>query len=115
MGWGHALLRATLIGTVLQLTMVVGGHYDARVARLFAVLGLLISLAAGFFFARRAGIGRTGSILGGLGSGAVCALIAIVESFVLGDVPVWVVLFGTGGSAVTGALGGWLGWFSRRR
>lgn len=114
-GWGHALLRATLVGTVLQLVMAVSGHYDARIAKLFAVVGMLIAMAAGFLFARRAGIGRGGSIFGGLGTGAACALIAILESYRLGDVPAWVIPFGTSTSAVTGAIGGWLGWLSRRR
>ena len=54
-GWGRTLLRATLIGTVLQLGLAVFGHYDARVAGLFAVLGMFLSLVAGLIFGRWSG------------------------------------------------------------
>jgi hypothetical protein len=115
--WVRALFRATMIGTVLQLAMVVSGHYDARIAQLFAVLGMLFSMVAGFIFGRSsapAGVGRRGAAVGGLVAGAVCALIGIAESYSLGDVPAWVVAFGTASSGVTGAVGGWLGRWSRR-
>ena len=45
-GVGRALRRATLIGTVLQVAMVVGGHYVPALKTLFAPGGMLISLAA---------------------------------------------------------------------
>ena len=114
-GTGRALFRATLIGTVLQLAMVVSGHYDRSIAQGFAVGGLLLSLLAGFLFGRAAGISSKGAAaVGGLIAGGVCALIGIVESFYLGDVPAAVIAFGTAGSAVTGAIGGVLGKLTRR-
>jgi MFS family permease len=107
--WVRALIRATLIGTVLQLALAVMGHYDARIAGLFAAMGMFLSLVAGFLFGRLAGeVRRVGATLGGLAAGAVCALLGILESFSLGDVPVWVIAFGPVSSAVTGALGGFL-------
>jgi hypothetical protein len=113
--WGRALVRATLVGTVLQLAMTVMGHYDPRVARLFAVVGMLLSMVAGFLFGRWSGpVGRGGAAVGGLVAGAACALIAILESYSLGDVPAWVIAFGPVSSAVTGAVGGFLGRISRR-
>ena len=115
MRWGRSLIRATLIGTVLQLVMVVMGHYDPRVAELFAVLGMFLSLVAGLLFGRWSlPLGKGGAALGGLVAGGLCALLGIVESFSLGDVPAWVIAFGTASSAVTGAIGGWLGRISRR-
>jgi hypothetical protein len=48
---------------------------------------------------------------GGLLAGATCALIGIFVSYMLGDVPVTLLLLGTVSSAVTGAIGGWLGRF----
>jgi len=114
-GWGWTLLRATLIGTVLQLGLAVSGHYDARIAGLFAVGGMFLSLVAGFIFGRWSAAARTVvAITGGAFAGAVCALIGILESYILKDVPAWVIAFGPFSSAVTGAIGGFLGRLGRR-
>ncbi len=114
-GWGWTLLRATLIGTVLQLGLAVSGHYDARVASLFAVGGMFLSLLAGFIFGRlSAATRRAIAIAGGAVAGAVCALVGILESYALKDVPAWVIAFGPASSAVTGAIGGFLGRIGRR-
>lgn len=114
-GWGRALLRATLIGTVLQLALAVFGHYDARIASLFAAGGMFLSVLAGFLFGRWSGpLARTGAIAGGAFAGAVCALLGILESYSLKDVPGWVIAFGPSSSAVTGAIGGYLGKLTRR-
>jgi len=110
LGWGRGLVRATLVGTVLQLSLAVMGHYDPRVAGLFAAMGMFLSLVAGFLFGLWSrGLGRGGAAAGGLAAGSVCALIGILESYYLGDVPAWVIAFGPVSSAVTGALGGFLG------
>ena len=114
-GWGWMLLRATLIGTVLQLVLAISGHYDSRIASLFAVGGMFLSLVAGLIFARWSGAtGRAVAIGGGAIAGAVCAFIGIVESYRLNDVPAWVMAFGPCSSAVTGGLGGFLGRIMRR-
>ena len=110
------LINATLIGTALQLAMVVSGHYNKSIANLFAVLGMTISLVAGLLFAlwaRQPALG--GSALGGLIAGGVCALIGIIVSYALGDVPPAIIAFGTLSSAVTGALGGALGYLVATR
>jgi hypothetical protein len=49
------------------------------------------------------------AVVGGLVAGAVCALIGIFVSYVLGDVPASLLALGTVSSAVTGAFGGWVG------
>ena len=102
-----ALQRATVVGTVLQLAMVLSGHWVAAIAALFAVMGMAISLIAGWLAAywgatRGGAAARAGAIAGGL-----CALIGIVVSWALGDVAAAVIAFGTLSSAVTGAIGGW--------
>jgi len=115
LGWGRGLFRATLIGTALQLAMVVLGHIEPKIAALFAMLGMFLSLVAGFLFGLwSGGLGKGGAAAGGLVAGAVCALIGILESFYLGDVPGWVIAFGTASSAVTGAIGGFLGRLTHR-
>jgi hypothetical protein len=114
-GWGWMLLRATLIGTVLQLGLAVSGHYDARVANLFAVGGMFLSLVAGLIFSRWSAGARQASVIAGAAvAGAVCAFVGILESYFLKDVPAWVIAFGPASSAVTGAIGGFLGRLGRR-
>jgi general stress protein CsbA len=105
----RALQRATIIGTVLQVLMVVAGHYSTSIASLFAVGGMLFSLIAGHIYAhlaRERGLGL--AALGGAIAGGLCGLIGIMLSVLLGDVPVSLLIFGTLSSAVTGAIGGLL-------
>ncbi len=106
---GRALWRATLIGTVLQVAMVVGGHYVPAVKSLYAPGGMLISALAGWLFGRLSGGRRPLAAAGGLFAGAACAFLGILESFYLGDVPATLLLLGTASSAVTGTIGGFLG------
>jgi general stress protein CsbA len=109
----RAVTIATVVGAVLQLAMVLAGHSNPSVAKMFAVGGMTISLVAGVVYASQAREGTTGSMaLGGLIAGGLCALIGIAVSFALGDVPAVVLAFGTLSSAVTGAIGGWLGRFA---
>lgn len=106
---GRALWRATLIGTVLQVGMVVAGHYVPALKGLFAPGGMLISALAGWLFGRLSGAPRGVSAVGGLFAGAACAFLGILESFYLGDVPASLLLLGTASSAVTGLVGGLIG------
>jgi hypothetical protein len=104
------LVEATLVGTVLQVAMVVAGHYNAGVATLFAPMGMTISLLAGLMYALRARPGsKANGALGGAVAGGVCAFLGILVSFLLGDVPAAVLGFGTLSSVVTGAIGGLVG------
>lgn len=106
----RALLVATIIGTVLQTAMVVAGHSNRSIAKLFAVGGMSLSLIAGVIYATMARGSTTGSaVIGGVLAGAICALIGIAVSYFLKDVPASLLLLGTLSSAVTGAIGGWLG------
>ena len=106
----RALLVATIVGTVLQTAMVVAGHTNRTIAGLFAVGGMTFSLVAGVLYAVLARGSTPGAAaVGGLIAGAACALIGIFVSYALRDVPATLLLLGTLSSAVTGALGGWLG------
>ena len=108
----RALIAASALGTVLQVAMVVAGHTAPSVAAMFAVGGMGISLIAGAAYAMWARDARAGSrTLGGLVAGALCALLGIALSWLFGDVPLSLLALGTISSAVTGALGGWLGGF----
>ena len=105
-----SLVVATAIGTVLQVAMVLAGHDNASVARWFAVGGMGFSLIAGLVYAWRAHpAAMSDAVAGGTIAGAACALLGILVSFVLGDVPASLLALGTISSAVTGAIGGALG------
>ena len=106
----RALLIATVIGTVLQAAMVIAGHKNPQIAKLFAVGGMSLSLIAGVIYAVLAtGTTTSSAIIGGILAGGICALIGIAISYAMKDVPASLLALGTLSSAVTGALGGWLG------
>ena len=103
------LQRALLIGTALQVAMVVSGHFVPFVAlKVFAIGGMALSAIAGFVYGREAS-GFGGAAIGGAVAGAGCALIAIALSVLLGDTKPVILAVGTSGSAIAGALGGLLG------
>lgn len=105
-----ALQSATIIGTLLQLAMIVAGHFSAWVAmNVFMFGGMGISALAGLLYARAAMSGYGGAALGGAIAGGVCALIGIAASVALGDTPAIILAMGTTGSAVAGAMGGVIG------
>lgn len=103
-----ALVRAIIFGTLLQLAMVITGHYVPFVAGLFMWGGMGISALAGFFYAARAKGSLPDSLIGGAIAGGVCALLGILVSYALGDVTPIVIVFGTLSSAATGLIGGGL-------
>jgi hypothetical protein len=105
-----ALIRATLIGTVLQLAMIIAGHFIPFVKdNVFMWGGMALSLVAGLMYAFGARSKLSDSLLGGAIAGAVCALIGIAVSVLLGDTPPFVLAAGTLMSAITGLIGGGIG------
>ena len=106
----RALLLAIIVGSVLQLAMVIAGHANKSIAALFAVGGMGFSLVAGILYVLYSRDSAPASpVLGGTLAGAICALIGIFVSYMLGDVPVTLLALGTISSAVTGAIGGFAG------
>jgi len=104
-----SLGTATLIGTILQLAMVLTGHFDPFVAdRIFMFGGMAISAFAGLLCGRGAA-GYGGAAQFGAIAGGVCALIGIAVSVLLGDTQAMILAFGTLSSAITGAIGGLIG------
>ena len=55
----RALVVSTIIGTVLQVAMVMAGHTNKSIAALFAVGGMGFSLIAGVLYARLSGGGAS--------------------------------------------------------
>ncbi len=108
----NQLTRATLLGTIAQIAIVVAGHFVPALANLFAIGGMGISALAGWAALK----GQPASISAAAGRGAlaggISAAIGIAVSVALGDVPTSLLALGTGSSAVTGLIGGLIG---RRR
>ncbi len=105
----NSLGTATLIGTILQLAMVIAGHFDPFVAaKVFMIGGMGISAFAGLLCGRGATL-YGGALQVGAVAGGACALIGIAVSVSFGDTPSMILVFGTLGSAVAGALGGLVG------
>ncbi|HEY5062353.1 MAG TPA: hypothetical protein VII52_12505, partial [Gemmatimonadaceae bacterium] len=66
----RAVAVATIIGTILQVAMVLAGHSNKSIAGLFAVAGMSFSLVAGLAYAMLARRGPTSSlIIGGMVAG----------------------------------------------
>ena len=109
-GKSSPLLRATTIGTVLQLVMVVAGHFIPAIKNQFAMGGTGISAVAELLYALWAGSTSTvGAIRGGAVAGGVSAFLGIVVSCLLKDVGPIVLAIGTAASTVGGLLGGLVG------
>jgi hypothetical protein len=105
----RSLVVATLVGTLLQVAMVVAGHTNPALKGMFAVGGMTLSLLAGLLYGWLARpVARGASTVGGLLAGAICAFVGILVSYLLGDVPTSLLALGTVSSAVTGAIGGFL-------
>ena len=111
----RALLIAFGVGLALQLAMVITGHFVPVVKNSgFAIGGIMISLFAGFLYAKLTETGWRDSLVGGILSGGVCALLGIAVSVLLTDVPMQVLGFGTVASAITGLAGSAIGRLFRK-
>lgn len=104
--------KALGTGTVLQVLMVVIGHYmpSLQEAGLFPIGGTLIGLLTGILSGKAAPAGsarlqvaRDAGLAGGI-AGTIGSLV----STALGDVPLVNVTIAGGSTLVTGALGGLL-------
>src|SRR3569623_176490 len=102
-----SLLITTAFGLVLQLAMVVVGHYVPAIREKgFAIGGMFFSLVAGLVYARLAHAGWGGTLGGGALAGGACAILGIAVSVALNDVPAMILIMGTAASAGTGLIGG---------
>jgi hypothetical protein len=105
-----ALLKSTALGTLLQLIMVVAGHFAPTITGYFAPGGMAISGVAGLLYSVWGGKDSVGgAALGGAAAGGLSAFLGILVSHLMGDVPSTLLGVGAAGSAVTGAIGGMVG------
>lgn len=98
-----------IIALVLQILMVLGGHFNETILSLSAPLGVGIPLVIGAWFGASSAPDYKAAAVGGLIIGLVGATVGILIAILLGDAQ-WILLaFGPLSSAVTGVLGGSLG------
>jgi hypothetical protein len=103
------LRRAALVGVVLELLLVIGGHvYPAlRPNLLFGCM--LIAGVAGLLYARDLARGFGLGALGGAVLGALCGVVAVGVSNLLGDRPDLFIAYGVIVLTLVGAIGGLFG------
>ena len=108
----NAMVKSAVIATVLQLAMVVIGHFVPAVSQQFAVGGTAISAIGGLLFSRFGGGTSLGqAAAGGALAGGGSAFIGIVASYFLKDFPASTIGIGTGASTIAGVVGGLIGKF----
>lgn len=109
-GFLKGLSKPTLIGTILQVGMVLLGKVSPMIGQNFAIGGTSIAAATGVIaslMARQAGMG--GAAGGGAVAAGVSALIGTVVSMATGQTGMDTIAIGTGSSVLAGALGGVIG------
>ncbi|HEX5387769.1 MAG TPA: hypothetical protein VFW66_13785 [Gemmatimonadales bacterium] len=109
-GFSNPFVRATAVGTILQVIMVVAGHTNPSIARLFPVLGTGIAGVAGLLSAlwsRGAPMGAAAG--GGAAVGGISAVLGVLVSIGLGDVPASTLGIAAVSSGLAGGLGGLVG------
>jgi len=104
------VLRAAVVGTVLQLILAGCGHFFPWVAvNLFTFGRMMCSATAGYFYGLVLGRGYAAGALGGAIAGGLCVVPAIAISVLLGDSEAATVSVATGISILTGGVGGAFG------
>mgnify|MGYP001210617946 FL=1 len=106
----NPMMKSAIIGTVLQLIMVVVGHFVPQVANLFPIAGTGIGGLAGILnglWGAKAGMPAAAG--GGAVAGGVGGAIGTLVSSLLGDVPMSTLAIGTGSTAAAGLVGGLIG------
>jgi hypothetical protein len=104
------LSKPTIIGTVLQVGMILLGKVSPVVGQNFAIGGTSIASATGVIasmMAKPAGMG--GAVGAGAIAAGVSALIGTLVSMATGQTGVDTIAIGTGSSVVAGAIGGVVG------
>ncbi len=95
------------LGVVLQIGMVVAGHFHAGILGLSGILGVGIPLVLGCLYGLRTARSTRDSLLGGFLIGLVGAVVGILVAILLGDQPWLLLTFGPLSSAIAAALGAW--------
>ena len=107
---GKLIQSAALTGIMLQITMVVIGHYVPWVRVNAWEFGtMMISGLAGLFYARDFAKGYARGAFGGAIAGGTSGIIGVSAANILGDVLLIAVPLGAAVTILTGAIGGLFG------
>jgi len=101
--------RFVVIALVLQVLMVVAGHYSTAVLNLSAILGVGIPLVVGLWYGLSEKPGTGDGAKGGFVIGLVGAVVGVLVAILMGDQPWSLMTFAPLSSGVTGLLGGVVG------
>lgn len=104
------LMRAMLVGTVLQVAMYGLGHFSRWVAvNVFDFGAMMISASAGYLYAMETGNGFFSGATAGAIVGGLCGFVGIALSAALGDSFVAYIATATAIAVMIGAVGGLFG------
>jgi hypothetical protein len=107
---GNLIQRAAGTGIILQLTLVVIGHYVGWVRdNAYEFGGMMIAGVAGLLYARDFAKGYAKGALGGAIVGGACGVIGLCAANILGDVPLIALAIGSVIVVLVGAIGGLFG------
>ncbi len=104
------LLRAAIVGIVLQLALAAGAHFFVYVAKYYFLFGgMMIAATAGYLYGMGSGKGYFPGATGGAIVGGLCALIGVGVSVLMHDAAQQTIPLFTAICVVTGAIGGLFG------
>lgn len=109
------MTRFVVMGIVLQLAMVVGGHFHDGILNLSGILGTAIPFVLGIWYGLTVPRGMGEASKGGLIIGIVGAFIGVVAAILMGDQTWMLLTFAPLSSGVTGLLGAVVGTAVRGR
>ena len=104
----RVLLRAAIVGIVLQLGLAVAAHYLADAKHYFLFIGMMIVATAGYLFGMGNGKGYFSGATGG-GIVGLSALIGVGALVLMRDAARDIIPIFTAVCVVTGAIGGLFG------
>ena len=107
---GKLIQRAAITGIVLQLAMVMLGHYVPWISANAYQFGMMmICGVAGLLYARDFAKGYARGAFGGAIAGGVCGVIGVSAANILGDLPLGVIPIEVAITILVGAVGGLFG------
>lgn len=100
-----SMMPYIVAGSVLQLALVLAGHFSGAILNQAALLGTVIAFVIGGWFGATAVRRLEHAAAGGLVASGVSAFIGIFVAALLGDKRWLVLIFGTLTAAVAGLIG----------
>jgi hypothetical protein len=104
------LLRAAIVGIVLQLALAIGAHCFADIAKHYFLFGIMmIAATSGYLYGMGSGKGYFQGATGGAITGGSCALVGVGASVLMQDTAQTIIPLFTAICVGTGTVGGLFG------